>query len=193
MDGPLDVEIVERVRAGSRDAEDAMAARFLPRIRAFLSARTRRPDFIEELTQETFLAALRALRDGRLRQAETLGAFIYGIARNQLAEALRRLARDRVGPMPADFEPAGPEADAPPEWRETARQEMKALDPVDRQILWLLLVEGFRPDEVTGRLGLSADAIRQRKSRVLRRMAEKFEIRSQNTVPKRLISRSRSD
>jgi DNA-directed RNA polymerase specialized sigma24 family protein len=70
---------------------------------------------------------------------------------------------------------------------------MKALDPVDRQILWLLLVEGFRPDEVTGRLGLSADAIRQRKSRVLRRMAEKFEIRSQNTVPKRLISRSRSD
>jgi DNA-directed RNA polymerase specialized sigma24 family protein len=93
--------------------------------------------------------------------------------------------------MPADFEPAGPEADAPPEWRETARQEMKTLDPVDRRILWLLLVEGFHPDEVTGRLGLSADAIRQRKSRVLRRMAEKFGVRSQNAVPKRLISRSR--
>src|ERR1039457_1094415 len=134
-----------------------------------------------------------ALRGGRLRQAETLGAFIYGIARNQLAEALRRMTRDRVGPMPADFDPAGPEADAPPEWRETARQEMKALDPVDRQILWLLLVEGFRPDEVTGRLGLSADAIRQRKSRVLDRKSTRFGVRSQSRAPKRLISRSRPD
>jgi RNA polymerase sigma factor (sigma-70 family) len=193
LNGPQDVEIAEQVRAGSREAEDALAVRFLPRIRAFLSARTQRPDFIEELTQETFLAALRALRDGRLRQAETLGAFIYGIARNQLAEALRRRSRDRTGPMPANQEPAAPEADAPPEWCETARQEMKALDPMDRQILWLLLVEGYHPEELTARLGLTADAIRQRKSRVLRRLAEKFTVRSQNRPVGRLPNSSRAE
>src|ERR1017187_8174742 len=70
-----------------------------------------------------------ALRGGRLRQAETLGAFIYGIARNQLAEALRRMTRDRVGPMPADFDPAGPGADAPPERRETGPREGKDPGP----------------------------------------------------------------
>jgi RNA polymerase sigma-70 factor (ECF subfamily) len=184
--------IVERIRAGSSDAENDLAVRFLPRIRAFVGARTRNPDMVQELTQDTFLAALRALRDGRLRDEDSLSAFIYGIARNHLAEAFRRRARDRSEPFPDDLDPVAPQPDAPREWCETARHEIEALEPTDRRLLWLIVVAGFRPDEVARQIGLSADTIRQRKSRILRRMAEKLGAPSQKSPPERPTNRRES-
>jgi RNA polymerase sigma-70 factor, ECF subfamily len=186
---PSAEELVQQIRSGSSDAEQELAAQFMPRVRAFLSSRTSNQDFVEEVTQETLMAVLRVLREGRFRNESSVGTFIYSIARNQLAEAYRKKARDKSVQLPEDLDAASPLPEAPAEWRHAARSELEALEPADRNLLWLILVEGFRPEEITSRLGLSADAIRQRKSRMLRKLAEKLGRLSQTEPVVRPIRR----
>jgi DNA-directed RNA polymerase specialized sigma24 family protein len=146
---------------------------FAPRLASFFRARAARLDVAEELTQETLLAGLLALRAGRLRAGEAMEAFVLGIARRQLAEAFRTRARHPNVPG-ADLDTIRSGAMAAPELTLTVRGEFEELASMDQQILWSILVEGCRPAEVAGRVGLSEEAVRQRKSRALRRLAEKL-------------------
>jgi DNA-directed RNA polymerase specialized sigma24 family protein len=50
-------------------------------------------------------------------------------------------------------------------------------------VLMLSLVEGMAPDEVARRLKVSPEAVRQRKSRALRRLAELLKPVSQTPGP----------
>jgi RNA polymerase sigma-70 factor (ECF subfamily) len=52
------------------------------------------------------------------------------------------------------------------------REELKQLDPTDRRILLLTLVEGLKPAEIADRLGLSAEVVRARKSRAVKKIVE---------------------
>lgn len=168
------ITVAEGILAGSPALECEFVERFLPRVRAFFRARASSPELVEELTQETVVAALLALRTGKLRDYDALEYFVLGIARRHLAEALRVKARDRISPVGDEIESAlGPPALAP-ELQLTVRNELRDLAEMDQQILWLILVEGCRPAEVAVQLGLSEEAIRQRKSRLLRRLAEKL-------------------
>jgi DNA-directed RNA polymerase specialized sigma24 family protein len=49
---------------------------------------------------------------------------------------------------------------------------MARLDGPDREILRLFLVDGAEPSAIGARLGLSAEAVRQRKCRAIRRVRE---------------------
>lgn len=166
--------VVEGIRSGSADSEHEFAERFLPRLRSFFRARTGSADWVEELTQEAVLAALIALRAGRLRDAAALEGFVLGIARRQLAEAYRREAKDSASALGDEIEsvPAGPQL--APEWTLAVRGELAGLDAVNRRILWMILIEGLRPREVADLVGMTEVAVRQRKSRLLRTMAAKF-------------------
>jgi RNA polymerase sigma factor (sigma-70 family) len=42
----------------------------------------------------------------------------------------------------------------------------------DQQVLFLSLAEGLKPGEIAARLGLSAEVVRQQKSRALKRLKE---------------------
>ena len=143
-------DLVERILAGARDAEDERITRFHPRIRAFVGSRTGDPDFIGDVTQSTLLAALSALRNGRLRQPDAHSSFVFGIARNQLADVIRKKARDKTTRMPEDVDFPVLQPEASPELMEAARREVSDL------------------------LGMKADAIRQRKSRALKKMTERL-------------------
>ncbi len=159
---------------GSPGFESEFADRFFPRIKAFFRMRVTSPELVEELTQETIVAALLALRAGKLREHDALEAFVLGIARRQHAEAIRSRAKEQASVVGDEIEETlGPPA-LSPEWTLTIRGELDALERVDQRILWLILVEGFRPAEVARELGLTEEAIRQRKSRLLRRLAEKI-------------------
>lgn len=183
---------------GSPGFESEFAERFLPRVRAFFRVRVTNPELVEELTQETIVAALLALRAGKLRDHDALEPFVLGIARRQQAEALRTQARDHAAAVGDEIEDALAPAALAPEWTLTIRGELEALERADQRILWLILVEGFRPAEVARELGLSEEAIRQRKSRLLRRLAEKINTAAvtnpaaPTTVPRKTISGTQS-
>ena len=166
------IPVAEGILVGSLRLEQEFVERFFPRLQAFFRARVSNPDLREDLTQETLVAALLALRAGKLREASAMDAFVVGIARNQLAEALRLQAKN-----PAASEEIGRRSLArgiEPELRLTVRKELHDLAELDQRILWLILIEGFRPAEVAPQVGLTEEAVRQRKSRSLRRLHEKL-------------------
>jgi RNA polymerase sigma-70 factor (ECF subfamily) len=179
--------IITRILAGDASAEEELIARFEPRVRAFVWARTSQRDFVDEVTQETMLAMVLAIRDGKVREIEHFTAFLYGIARNQLADAVRKHARRRTDPLPEGYDCPAPSNEQDPELVESARREIETLEPSDRRILWMTLIDGFKPGEIATSLGMSAELVRQRKSRALRKIVDRLRPVSRSAGNLRLI------
>ena len=164
--------LAERILTGDRAAEDNLLRHFTPRIYALLCARTRDREASRDLLHDTLLALIGALRNGQLREPEKLTAFILGIARNTAHSFIRSGLRRREEPL--EVEPVLPASDSTEE-NERQRhleQALAGLDPTDREILRLTLVEGFKPGVIAKALGMSSDVVRQRKTRATRKMAE---------------------
>jgi len=163
-----------RIASGDREAEGEMVSCFGGRVQALLIARTRDREAARDLFQETMLAAFAALRKGQLREPGKLDAFLQGTARNIANSHLRdRAAR----PVAAEIT-AEPESVAAPDPAESSQRDemvqaaLGQLGSTDREILVRTLVDGAKPGEIAQALGLSAEAVRQRKSRAVKKVAE---------------------
>ena len=169
--------LVAAIAAGSREAESAFVARYLPKVRTLLIVRSRNPDLALDLQQDVMIEALCALRKGQLRDAERLPAFVAGIARNVLNNHYRGQSRlplheelpeeivDTIEENPLDSEAAE-------ERRLIAQKAIASLNDVDRSILQMTLVDNLKPGVIAERLGLGPDVVRQRKLRATRRVME---------------------
>ena len=82
-------EIVRRVLGGERDAYRLVVKEYGPVVRATLAAHLSSADTVEDLAQETFIAAYEHLAEFDLEK--DFGAWVKGIARNKLLMHLRRL------------------------------------------------------------------------------------------------------
>ncbi|MGA2182027.1 MAG: RNA polymerase sigma factor [Bryobacteraceae bacterium] len=174
------VAVTEAIRVGNRHAEDNLVVQFRPRIVAFLSVRQVDRDTVEELAQEILMAVVCAARDGRVREPENLAAFVYGVARNLLNDRLRRRSREKSDPLrPGDDFPA-PDPGPEDERVRIARREIERLDPVDRNILLMTLVQGLKPGEIAAAMRMPSDVVRQRKSRSLKKIMENMNRLSQS-------------
>src|SRR5262245_6462790 len=85
--------LAERIRSRDPSAEEEFVRFFSDRIAVLVNNRTHDPDTVRDLTQEILLAAVLAIRDGQLRHAERLAAFVYGTARNVINNHLRTRSR----------------------------------------------------------------------------------------------------
>src|SRR5262252_8045567 len=85
--------LAERIRAGDTSAEEELAATFRRSLVAIARARTRDREAAQDLAQQVLIEALKALRAGKLREAEKLSAFIEGIAHNVINSFLRTRMR----------------------------------------------------------------------------------------------------
>lgn len=137
------------------------------------------PEAAEEAVQEILVRALEALRDGRPRDPDKLGAFVRGIARHVIADTHQ--ARRRTAPLDAVPETDRGTANDDPlstlitdEERNRVRRALAQLSAADRDILHLSFFEGMTPVDIAERLGEPALRIRKRKSRALRRLREAF-------------------
>ena len=132
------------------------------------------PEAAEEAAQETLTRAVEALRQGRPREGENLGAFVRGIARHVIADMLR--ARQRTTRLEAVSEAAGAApGDAlsvliSAEERDRVRRALTQLSAGDREILHLCFFEGLTPAQIAERLDEPAQRIWKRKSRALERL-----------------------
>lgn len=174
--GEPELSLATRVRAGDGSAENELVNTYRRGVFLIASARTRDREAARDLTQEVFIAVLKALRDGQLREPSKLAAFIQGTARNLINNYIRARARrsecdlDSVevpSPDPVmELESA--------ERQRLVRQELAAFGAVDQQILLLSLVDGHSLAEIAKRLNLSHDAVRARKSRMIKKIMKKF-------------------
>jgi RNA polymerase sigma factor (sigma-70 family) len=168
--------VAQRIGEGDQTAEEELVRQFGERVRVFAAVRTHDRETSHDLGQEIMLAALTALRLGQLREPERLAAFVYGIARNVVNNYLRS---GRARPAePLEAEVAAPSRD-PADDIETARRQqllrgaLARLSRTDRGILLLTLVDGLKPGEIAYRLGLSAEIVRVRKSRALKKVVDR--------------------
>jgi RNA polymerase sigma factor (sigma-70 family) len=169
------ITLVERVRQRDGPAEEELVHLFSDRVAFLVRARTRDPEAARDLTQEVLLAVVLALRNGHLREAERLAAFVYGTARNVINNYLRTRSRlPREDSIDAEH-PANSRHD-PFEDAERAalvHNALGVLDSTDRKILLLTLVKGLKPGEIGARLGLTSEVVRTRKSRALKKAIER--------------------
>ena len=177
--------LAERVRQADAAAEEELLQHFKKRVRIMLLARLRDRDAVEDLSQEVLIAILTAVRKGQVREPQKLAAFVHGIARNVVSNHFRT-----KGLEPAS---AGIDADTlavdraeqleEAERLDSVRRAVAILEPLDREILLLTLVEGFKPGEIARAKGLSPELVRTRKSRALRKLTERVREMSRKAPP----------
>ena len=165
--------LVERVRSGDRSAEAELVSIFQTRVHCMVLARTRNLETARELTQEVMLHTLHALRSGQVRQAESLPAFIHGIVRNLIAGHRRTTGKAAAEPLPdGDLPGLAAPHNGHDERLELVRDALAGLNHSDREILLMILVDGLTPGAIAARMQLTAEVVRQRKSRAIKRVRD---------------------
>lgn len=128
----------------------------------------------EDATERTFLAALGAL--GRFRdEGASFRSWLFRIAHNQVANALRTRSRRRTARLDLVPEPVG--APDPADGLSTAddarrvRRALASLADDRRQVVVLRFVDGLSAREIGAVLGRSEGAVRVLQHRALRELA----------------------
>lgn len=154
-------ELVAACRAGERSAFDDLVARHYDRLYRLAYAMAG-PSAAADLVQETFLAALRALRN--FRGESQLSTWLISILRNQYSLHLRQRRR-----QPAPLEEEGRRLAVPPSDREGVDEGLRRIFervrelPEDlRETLVLFYVDGLKYAEIARVLECPIGTVRSR-------------------------------
>jgi RNA polymerase sigma-70 factor (ECF subfamily) len=183
-DTPL--SLLERLRANNGDAWRRLMDLYQPLVRFWCRRAGLRGEDAEDVTQEVFAAVAAGLEGFRHdRPGDTFRGWLRGITRNQAVNHFRRNhgrpeaegGSDAWWQLQNIADPLDGEDDA--EREAIAQVYQRLLDQVRCQFeertwqaFWKTAVEGHTPSALAGRLGMTPAAIRQAKSRVLRRLKQ---------------------
>lgn len=174
------VLVLDRARAGDRQAARVLIERAIPGLRRF--TRGRIPDYgrgvadTEDIVQDAVLRMLKQLDSFHHRSVQSLQAYLRQTVVNNVRDVVRRVRRRGVPMEPTEDLPAS--APSPLELairRESTERFLEAiatLKPADRQaVIWRVEL-GHSYEEIARQLGKSsADAARMTVTRALRRLA----------------------
>jgi RNA polymerase sigma-70 factor (ECF subfamily) len=138
---------------GARVAFDELFARYRQPLYGFFRRSLADRGRAEDLTQETFLAVIRATE--RYEPRALVRTYLYGIALKLLSVERRRAAREG---------PAADVAGAPPRIDEalSVRQALERLEESEREILMLREYEQLSYQEIADLLRLPVNTVRSR-------------------------------
>jgi RNA polymerase sigma-70 factor, ECF subfamily len=159
---------------GSREAFDQLFARYREPTHSFFRRRLESNERAEDLTQETFLAVIRA--SSRYEPRALVRTYLYGIALKLLAAERRRQARNSPS-MLSRPEPATEEASDCKLW---VRQALERLDASEREILMLREYEQLSYSEIAELLRIPVNTVRSRLFRA--RMALKRHLETEGEL-----------
>jgi RNA polymerase sigma-70 factor, ECF subfamily len=173
-------ELLDRLRAGEARAFEELVTTYQHRVFGVAVRMLGSPTEAEEVAQETFLRAHRALAD--FRGDAKLSTWLYAIASrlclNRLASNEGRMSRARAEGL--DRLPAGeggePGADLERSEREVALHRAIAELPEERRMVVVLRdLEGLAYDEIAAALSLELGTVRSRLHRARLDLKEKLE------------------
>jgi RNA polymerase sigma-70 factor (ECF subfamily) len=163
---------IRRAAMGDHTAFAALVRRYEQRIHAYLRQMVGDAETASDLTQETFLAAYRALArwqpppETAPQPTDPLSPWLYRIATNRALSLLRsQAAHNRTPQQPPTRGDASLEDTVI--GRELLRAALNTLDDDDAACLALHYVAGERYGEIASRLNLSSEAVRKRVGRAL--------------------------
>ena len=170
VDTSFNHELVTSIQRGDSAAETALYEKFSSRIYFLALSELHSKDDAEDVRAETFLRVIQALREGKLRSAESLPSFIVGFALNIIRELVRhKYKTDSLEDYEYDVAGEGSLEDVflDAETSRAMEEAAKKLKPREQQFLRLYYFEELPQEEISARLGIKADRLRLIKSRTL--------------------------
>jgi RNA polymerase sigma factor (sigma-70 family) len=172
-----DEKLIALVRRGREDAFNVLVDRYRPRLLAFCRNMMRSSEDAEDVLQEVFVNAYRAMRaDDRPIQAK---AWLYRIARNRCLNELRRNTAAGVESMDV-FETNEPTAAEAVERREHIAEivrDVKRLPEQQRAALLLREMEGLPYQQIADVLETTVPSVKSLLVRARIGLAESAEAR----------------
>jgi RNA polymerase sigma-70 factor (ECF subfamily) len=182
------LSLLERIRGGDEDAWRRLVGLYTPLVAHWCSRNQLRGADADDIVQETFAAAASSIGRFRREQAgQTFRAWLRGIARNKILELYRGRGlepparggssiQQRMQEIPDNTAEA---AEDPDDSGVVTDLFHRALELVRAEFesqtwkaFWGTAVEGRMPRDVGGDLGLSPNAVRTAKCRVLNRLRQ---------------------
>lgn len=179
-----ELEWIRDAQRGSREAFGALVERYQRRVFALIFRVTGERDQVEDLSQEVFLKAYRAMRG--YNQSASFGTWLSRIAVNHCYDYLRarRGSRSREesfegspedGESPAQRVPAGgPDPERSALLRDMVRKLLAHAPEEDRVVMALKELDGLSVEEIAEILELKIGTVKVRLHRARKRMLEDF-------------------
>ena len=161
----FDEPYVERLRAGDFRTQEHFVAYFSELLQLKLRSRLHSRQAIEDVRQETFARVLAALRGGKIRQPERLGAYVNSMCNNVLLEHYRALQRDTSIEDEEEQDFPAKTVDllgalAARQMEQKVRDILEELPERDRRLLKEVFLEERDKDEVCRGFGVDRDYLR---------------------------------
>ncbi len=163
---------------GSLDSESRLVEAFRERLRLFAARRLRDWAAAEDVAQEALARGLEAMRAGRIEDPAALPGFLFQTALHVCLHRIRSAGRERRalqrfgGGAEADTGQSPLSALLSAERRSRVLQALERVEPDDRRLLELTFRDELDSEEIGRRLGLTPGAVRVRRHRAIRRLAE---------------------
>ncbi|WP_136709590.1 RNA polymerase sigma factor [Agromyces sp. H66] len=168
--GGTDADLLERLAVGDQRALSVVFDRHAPAVTRYAWAiATSRMD-VEELVQDTFVTMWRRSSEITIAEASLL-PWLLVTCRNLGRNAARRAARHQADELDETSTNRGDalrdyhEAESARDDLRWVLDEIERLDPIDRRICEMCLIDGAPYAEAAKQLGLSVGAVKQRVSR----------------------------
>ncbi len=175
-----EIEFVERLRAGDLEAFDVLVNRYAGDIHGLLFRLTQDSEEARDLTQETFLSALKAIK--KFRGEANLKTWLFRIAINESRNRFRwwkRRRRDQTISLDVSFGPSETpivetfSSDSPSPEEELLRRERQRmlrdalgeLPEIYREAVVLCDIEGLAYDEIATALDVNIGTVKSRIAR----------------------------
>jgi RNA polymerase sigma-70 factor (ECF subfamily) len=173
-----DADLVTLCVQGDEAAAHVLTARYYRRVCGFLYKRLQEPDLVEDLAQETFLEAFKALRDSR--PPEQFASWLFGIAHNRCGKWFRR---KKISLFPAN-EPPDVAAAAFVSAQEESEEHQKQMTALEnglaslpaptRRLLEMKHKEGLTCEQIAAALGQPVGTVKSQLSRTYKLLRERL-------------------
>ena len=161
MESAPDASLVRRVQAGDTEAFGALVGRYMRAAYAVSLSVTGRHDDAEDAAQEGFMVALERLDD--CRTPDRFAGWLLTIVRNRARNLVRREVLRDTDALPETAAAGGrtPEkATEHAELQERLGRALRRLSAVQREIVLLHDLEGWRHREIAEHLGIPSGTVR---------------------------------
>lgn len=160
----FDEGYVKQLQAGDAKVEQHFVSYFGELLRIKLHSRFLPHHLVEDISQETFVRVLAALKSNNvLRSPESLGAFVNSVCNNVLLEHYRNSGRERSiedAQEPEDTKVDLNRALVSEEAQQLVREVLSQISDRDQMVLRALFLEEKSKDQVCQQLSVDRDYLR---------------------------------
>lgn len=184
--GSTSVSLLERVKGHDQEAWRCLVQLYGPLVYQWCRRWELRPDDVADIFQEVFQAVAAQIASFRReRPGDSFRGWLWTIARHKIADHFRRQGRGPVAAggsnalqrllelpePPAEPEPSATESSLVHRALENIRSEFEQRTWT---MFWRATVDGHLTSDIAAELGVTPDAVRVAKSRILKRLRKEL-------------------